>query len=130
MLQYYRLLTIFLVSGFMHLLIDIASGIPLHASGAIMFFVTQALGIVLEDLAITTYRFLFVPNLRPPSRGERILGRVWVVAFLTWSTPMYLYPMLWRSNIGLEDSMIPFSVVKMLKQRWEGCRWLGKSSVW
>lgn len=119
MLRYYRLLSIFLISGFMHLLIDNASGIPLHASGAITFFVTQALGIVIEDLAVATYRFLFVSNLRLPSLGERIFGRVCVLAFLTWSTPMYFYPMLWRSNTGLEDSTIPFSVVKLLKQeRW------------
>lgn len=100
----------------MHLLIDIASGIPLNASGAMTFFVTQAFGIVIEDLVTTTYRFLFFSSFRPPSLEERILGRVWVVAFLTWCTPMYLYPMLWRSNMGLEDSTIPFSVVKMLKQ--------------
>lgn len=116
MLRYYRLLSIFLVSGFMHLLIDIASGVPLHASGAMTFFATQALGIAIEDLAIATYRFLFVSSLRPPSLGERILGRIWVVAFLTWSTPVYFYPMLWRSNMGLEDSTIPFSVVRMLRQ--------------
>lgn len=110
------MLNVFLVSGFIHLLIDIASGIPLHASGAMTFFVTHAFGIFLEDLVIATYRFLILSNLRPPSLGERILGRLWVVAFFTWSIPVYFYPMLWRSNMGLEDSTIPFSVVKMLKQ--------------
>jgi hypothetical protein len=51
---------------------------------------------------------------------EMVVGYLWVVMFLTWSTPIYLYPMLYRRNLAMEGSWVPFSVLQMVgeKMRW------------
>ncbi|KAF2825501.1 hypothetical protein CC86DRAFT_419548 [Ophiobolus disseminans] len=47
--RYIRALATLLVSGLMHLLIDMASGLSVLESGAIRFFCTQVVGIFVED---------------------------------------------------------------------------------
>lgn len=65
-----------------------AASIPPKDSGAMRFFCTQALGIMLEDGAQEVFRrFGGKPGL--PSR---LLGYVWIVMFLSWSTAAWLYP--------------------------------------
>ena len=98
----------------MHLLIDISSGIRAPNSGAMVFFLTQVLGIVVEDLVKRTYSSIMRTSNRPAMLIERIVGFTWVTLFLSWSIPVYLYPMLYRTSAGLEDSTIPFSIVRML----------------
>ncbi|KAK2810386.1 hypothetical protein FQN49_008542 [Arthroderma sp. PD_2] len=113
--RYARLVTIFAISGFMHLLNDVAAGISVYKSGATQFFLTQALGILVEDFATHAYRSAFVGDkARPYYLAEKILGFIWVGVFMVWASPMYIYPMMYRANTGLEDSVIPFSVMKLL----------------
>ncbi|OCK82941.1 hypothetical protein K432DRAFT_470169 [Lepidopterella palustris CBS 459.81] len=115
--RYFRAFVTLLTSGVMHLLIDIAAGIPIQRSGAIRFFCTQFFSIVLEDIAISIYRSLFMKGeakQRAASAKEKAVGAAWVALFLTWSTPVYLYPMMWRGALGLEDSTVPWSVAGFL----------------
>jgi hypothetical protein len=118
--MYLCLATNFLLSGIMHLLVDISEGISPLKSGAIMLFCTQILGILIEGFVAKMYWQLFVPSEREANIFEMVAGYSWVVLFLTWSTPIYLYPMLYRSNLGIEDSWVPFSVLKTVgeKMRW------------
>ncbi|GKZ20610.1 hypothetical protein AbraIFM66951_005937 [Aspergillus brasiliensis] len=115
--RYARVVMVFATSAFMHLLIDLSSGLSPSSSGAVQFFCTQALGLMVEDLAVNAYLVLRggPSRNRTASRGERILGFLWVGGFLVWSFPAYLYPMLYRSNAGLNDSVVPVSIVGLLK---------------
>lgn len=101
----------------MHVLIDIAAGISVHSSGAITFFCTQILGIVVEDVVVGVYRHLFSRDngSRPPFLAEKLVGYTWVLTFAAWSSPVYLYPMMYRANMGLNDSVVPFSLVGLLR---------------
>lgn len=79
---------VFLVSGCMHLITDMGASIPISESGALRFFCTQVLGIMLEDGAQEIYR-----RVRgKPGSLTRIVGYLWVLAFLSWSTAAWQYP--------------------------------------
>lgn len=93
----------------MHLVCDIGGSIPVRDSGAIQFFSVQALGFLLEDGMQEVYRRI---------RGDksvglveksamRIMGYIWVVAFLTWSGPAWVYPLSTAAN--KEDNYITFT---------------------
>ena len=88
------------------------------------FFCTQFVGMVIED----TVQALFRYGERRRRKGttieeagreieevpswKRWVGRVWVAAFLVWSTPTFEYPvMLVKRKTG--DEMLPFSVAKL-----------------
>lgn len=113
--RYVRFLTVFLISGVAHLFIDTAAGIPSHESGAIQFFCMQVLGILIEELVAGVYRRgCKTSGRRLPTLFEKLIGYAWVGAFLVWSVPAYMYPMLYRSTGGLNDTVVPVSVVTML----------------
>ena len=107
---------IFLISGILHATIDLSAGIPWHDSGAVNFFCTQALGIWIEEIAAAI--FCSVSGISGSggrnSYWNRLLGYIWVVLFVSWSWPAYMYPMLYRIRQGSEDSFLPFSIVSML----------------
>ena len=104
---------VFFISGVLHATIDLSGGIPWHDSGAVRFFCTQALGVWLEESAIAVYCSVtgVSRSAGPRMHWPRLLGYVWVVLFLSWSWPAYMYPMLYRIRKGSEDSLLPFSVV-------------------
>ncbi|RAL04539.1 wax synthase family protein [Aspergillus ibericus CBS 121593] len=114
--QYAQTLMVFAASAVMHLLIDLSAGISISRSGAVQFFCTQAVGILVEDLVVGIYSALrgLSPS-RSASWGERFIGFLWVSAFFVWSLPAYIYPMLYRSNMGLTDSVVPVSIIGALR---------------
>lgn len=100
----------------MHHLIDLSIDLSMSTSGAVTFFCTQALGVLLEDLVCNVYRSIKgVSRDQPVTRGQKFVGYIWVGAFLAWSLPAYVYPMLYRGNLGLDDSVTPVSIVRILK---------------
>ncbi|KAI9042921.1 wax synthase family protein [Aspergillus affinis] len=116
--RYAKIVMVFAASAVMHFLIDLSAGLSISTSGAAQFFCTQALGMMIEDLVVIVYFALRGDRPsrdRPASRGERIIGFLWVGSFLVWSFPAYIYPMLYRSNSGLDDSVVPVSVVGLLQ---------------
>lgn len=119
---------VFVISGVLHATIDLSAGIPWHDSGAVRFFCTQALGIWIEEIAAALYGFVVgvSGNSRRMWRWNRLLGHVWVVLFLAWSWPAYMYPMLYRTREGSEESFLPFSVASVLFQG----RFVGISTVY
>lgn len=107
---------VFLISGLLHATIDVSAGIPWHDSGAVRFFCTQALGIWIEEGTAAVFCSVTGASEdagRPP-RWKRLAGYVWVVLFLAWSWPAYMYPMLYRTRANSEDSFLPFSVLGRL----------------
>ena len=74
----------FLITGFLHAGIDIASGIPWHSSGAIRFFCTQLVGIVVEEGVQVLYFSLFgATNICCSPSWNRCLRYIWVTVFLS-----------------------------------------------
>lgn len=116
MARYTRILIAFMSSGIIHLGLDLSSGVSLHDSRAVRFFMTQALGLIFEDCILRLYQ-LAPESMRLPATSTKVFGFIWVLMFLTWSAPAYLYPMMWRSNLGLNDSTIPFSFFGSEAQR-------------
>ncbi|KAJ6036584.1 hypothetical protein N7540_000863 [Penicillium herquei] len=115
--RYAHLIFVFLTSALMHYLIDLSMGLSISSSGAISFFCTQALGVLLEDLISRIYLSLRgISRDQSLNRGQKILGYFWVSSFLAWSLPAYVYPMLYRGNLGLNDAVTPVSIVTMLKK--------------
>lgn len=106
--RYLRIVVAFMASGIMHLLLDLAVGISMSHSGALRFFTVQAFGMIVEDIFIRTCGSS-TTFAKLPSGLKRGVGFIWVSLFLVWTVPVYLYPMMWRSNLGLNDSTIPFS---------------------
>jgi len=111
--RYFRLITVFFISGVMHRLIDVASGVPLRESGAMSFFMVQTVGIIIEDIFIKVYKAYCGSSDGQAKLWEYIAGYFWVLGFLTWSVPSYLFPVLSRSGPG--NSTIPFSIVNKLQ---------------
>ena len=111
--RYTTLLFHFLISGMHHFVIDIASGIPWHESGAVRFFLMQGLGIIFERIVRFSYRTVFPGSYMDsqPAWWIRILGHVRVIVFLAWTIPGWMYPMIRRTRGGIEDSLLPFSVL-------------------
>ena len=56
--RYLAIILKFAMSGLMHLCGEIAVGLHWHDSGALQFFCTQALGLMIEDQAQLFYRYL------------------------------------------------------------------------
>lgn len=118
MARYTRILATFFISGVLHLSADIAIGIASGESGSIRFFCTQAVGILIEDSVQALY-YQFVPyRVKTGSyqwaRVEKVIGYVWLVVFLAWSTPAWAFPAMQRSQGKAEELILPFSIVKSL----------------
>ena len=107
----------------MHVGHDVGGAVEARG-GAMHFFCTQFVGIVIEDAV----QALFCYGQARKREGSKIgkagleneevaswkkwVGRVWVAAFFVWSTPTFQYPvMLAKRKTG--DEMLPFSVAKL-----------------
>ena len=95
--RYAHLFLTFLNSGLYHVPVDYIQGVPLARTGAVHFFVLQAAAIAVEDAVQWAWsRRQPAGEEAPkhkPSRFYRLLGVMWVVAWLAWSTPIWSYPM-------------------------------------
>ena len=114
--RYAHLFLIFFISGIMHALQEVAQGKSVWQSGSIRFFVTQVFGIILEDLARVqlvrlgkifdsqTWQWACVPI-------STSFGYLWVLLFLVWSTPVWIYPSIAANKGEPKDKILPFSVI-------------------
>lgn len=111
--RYVHLFFVFGLSGLLHMVAHIAGGMPLSkAAGALRFFVTQAVGIFLEDSCGALYkRSMPEDSLRGPHLLilEKIVGYAWVLLFLTWSAPVWVYNV---ASVPPQGTFLPFSIIK------------------
>lgn len=119
--RYVFMAVAFAVSAIFHLLSDIALGIPMHESGAVLFFCCQTPAIMFEDAAKALFQRLSgkigsvaarkknkisYSELSLPDRVlVRALGYSWVVIWLTCMSPVWIYPAMQRDT-GIP--LIPF----------------------
>ncbi|EEP76736.1 predicted protein [Uncinocarpus reesii 1704] len=112
--RYARVMTVFVVSGLLHIMTDNALGIPFRESGALSFFATQALGIMFEDVVLLVHRSKDEQfHHGPKSWTSRSLGYIWTAAFMVWAAPVWLYPMM-RYAPPTKLRTVPFSVLSAL----------------
>ncbi|KAJ0414577.1 membrane bound O-acyl transferase family-domain-containing protein [Aspergillus carlsbadensis] len=118
---YARLGVCFVLSGLVHALMDTSIGLTMSTSGGLAFFCTQILGIVVEDAVLSVYSRLTATKLSHlpsrPSAAQKVIGFVWVCAFLVWTLPAYMYPMISLNSHGGNDSVLPVSLVGLWKRR-------------
>lgn len=113
--RYLHLSLVFLFSGMQHELVDIAEGFPRPYPGSIIFFMTQAVGIMLEDAVQAGYRaFRGVQRGTPPTPVARAFGYIWLASFLIWSTPIWFYARQRASRGEESENMLPFSLLGWL----------------
>ncbi|MCJ1469390.1 hypothetical protein MMC07_008023 [Pseudocyphellaria aurata] len=119
----------FFIEGLLHAGTDMAAGVPWHESGATRFFLTQVVGIALEEGVQYCYRAAFSsgpsdrphmvtrPRTRPRTSSwpwwKRIGGYIWVILFLAWSVPGWVYPTMHRLRSGSSDAILPFSIISI-----------------
>ncbi|KAH8816084.1 membrane bound O-acyl transferase family-domain-containing protein [Xylogone sp. PMI_703] len=84
--RYCNLFLTFWISGVYHILSD---GLDTE-TGAVWFFIMQAIGITFEDAMQEVYR----RSERPLKGIWRIVGYIWVFVFLVWTSPSWRYPVL------------------------------------
>ena len=122
--------TAFGLSGALHTLAGISSGMPFEQLGVFRFFFTQASGVIFERAVATVYRRYVRKQSQGESQRERsdyqtslqvrtvakkTAGYLWVAAFFIWSTPAWLYPQAAKPSAADAGSFLPFSVVKALR---------------
>jgi hypothetical protein len=118
--RYTHLTLAFLLSGLAHMFGAVAAyggpsgALSFRDSGDVAFFLAQALGIMIEDGVQALGKRLGLLRVRNGKSPwwAKALGRVWLVAFLGWSSPARMYPIV-RLDTG-ENVLLPFSVVRAL----------------
>ncbi|XPS78861.1 hypothetical protein M3J09_010864 [Ascochyta lentis] len=109
--RYTRLTLAFALSGAVHYASDLAMGIPLQEAGGHKFFMLQALLIMFEDLMQCLGNQLNFFNI--PRACVNLVGFLWVLCALAWSTPTWFYPI--QRLEGDPSSLMPFRVVNGIK---------------
>lgn len=113
--RYSHIALVFLISGLAHAWIEFAQGFPARQSGQIQFFVTQVVGIMLEDTVQAVYHATCgVKRGTSPTPMARAVGYVWLAVFLWWSTPVWFYSQLRLSRGDYRDKIFPFSLFASL----------------
>lgn len=102
---------VFLTSGVVHGITDLAQGMSWNKSGSLQFFVTQFCGVFLEDMF---QHFWLITGANTQGKFTKLVGFAWVLLFHVWSVPGWVYPSLVDNVGGEKDAIVPFSVVKFL----------------
>lgn len=107
------LTVVFFLSGIFHVAEDAAEGMNWRDSGSFRYFAMQPIGIMLEDAVQEIYR----RNSKAEGKSQghqswtRIVGYLWFVAWMTWTTPAWVYPKALLAKGGPEDRILPFSIL-------------------
>jgi hypothetical protein len=115
------LVSSFALSGVLHAAAGVASGSSLNQIGVFRFFCTQALGVVMEQGVVTGLRKLQGTHRtsnedeNSPSWYVRVAGYAWVMAFMTWTGPSWIYPQAARVQGQGATAFLPFSVIGFVK---------------
>ncbi|GKZ25441.1 hypothetical protein AbraIFM66951_000653 [Aspergillus brasiliensis] len=101
----FRVIFAFLVSGLVHMCMDVGFGVRIDESGALWFFALQILGVAGEMLA---EKLLAPVSVYMSTRVRRGVGYVWVAAFMVWTLPVWIYPILVQLYADGVRMMSPF----------------------
>lgn len=118
--RYLKIFLTFTLSGVMHNIAGISSGMPVQDYGVLQFFCTQPFGIMIEDAVRACHTRLIRGSGKsmdtpPPTLITHCIGYAWVAAFLLWSTPAWLYPQASRPVAAGPSSFLPYSIMQALR---------------
>lgn len=131
--RYIKLYLTFLISGLLHAAMDVAGGIPFNQQGSIRFLVTQAVGITAEDVVQSIYRKARGSGRKGsyPPISIRVVGSIWTLAFLVWSTPAWFYPEAHRRHMApIKFSLITLASSYIKKWKSELDIQLNWATIW
>lgn len=86
------------------------------SSGAVRFFIAQAVGIVIEDFVQWIWGLFFDGEKKEGSEKgvetwKKVVGFAWVAVFmLFWTSPAWVFPVTLFNAVN-GGKMLPFSVV-------------------
>lgn len=101
--RYTRLAIAFFISGLIHHHADQLMGVTNAENGAVVFFLLHAAFIMVEDALGPVFIALL------PERARHILGYLWVFAFFTWTSPVWIYSGM---RLGISSAaLLPVRVV-------------------
>ena len=104
-----RIFLTFYLSGVLHALAEYAGGRHLQDSGTLRFFSTQVVGIIIEDGVEAVYRYARGCSMDVSvPLWARSIGYLWVMAFLVWSTPAWIYP---DAAEQPKQPLLPFTIL-------------------
>lgn len=107
------LIAVFFLSSLFHIAEDAGEGMNWRDSGSFRYFCMQPIGIMLEDAVQEIYRRGY-PTAQAKAEDKtwtRIVGYVWFVAWMTWTTPAWIYPKALLAKGGPEDRLLPLSIL-------------------
>jgi hypothetical protein len=110
------LMSAFALSGVLHTAAGVASGMPANQLGVFRFFCTQALGVLFEQsifALLQTKKRVAISGHKSDRPGwhVRIVGYAWVIAFMSWTGPSWIYPQAARAPAQGTIAFLPFSVM-------------------
>lgn len=114
--RYAMLFTVFFISGLFHLAEDVSEGMNWRDSGSFRYYCMQPIGIMLEDAVQNIYRrnFKSEGKARRQKPWERTIGYLWFFAWMTWTTPAWVYPKALLAKGGQQDQILPFSILGII----------------
>ena len=109
--RYLKIWIAFFISGSIHAGM-VEDSYDIRGSGTVRFFCTQAFGIMLEDGVQAIWArspYDRRKKLDTPV-WHKIVGFLWLLAFMTWSTPAWSYRMFLHERPGI-DTPLGFSII-------------------
>lgn len=104
--RYTKIVISFFVSGVLHMIIDLANDLTYAQSGSIRFFTTQALGIMIEDGVQELWGQLFGRSDNGTARWKRVVGFLWLWAFMAWSLPSWMFALILARASGEQGPLM------------------------
>jgi hypothetical protein len=109
--RYTNVFFVFFFSGGLHVVLDVVQGIPARESGAMLFFATAPLGLMIEDGIKFGWRYVSKSEASS-QKGikplwQRVLGFSWSMAWLGVTSTGFFYPQVVRPQ---NQALVPFSV--------------------
>lgn len=125
--RYVNIFLVFTLSGAFHVLTDRAEGIPFAQSGAMPFFCSQAVGIIIKDGVQGLYRKwhaisknnleeTVVPDIEVPV-WAKVAGYVWTWTFLSYTAEWFFLP---REPMFLQKHGTAFGFSRKSCHYWGG----------
>ncbi|KAJ5950382.1 uncharacterized protein N7479_008795 [Penicillium vulpinum] len=109
--RYMNVFVVFFCSGGLHFVLDIVQGIPAQESGAMLFFLTAPLGLMIEDGVKAIWGSFSKSNgqsqKNPKPLWQRALGLTWSMAWLGITSTGFFYPQVVRPQ---NQALVPLSV--------------------
>lgn len=102
-----RLVLVFVLSGAVHVGMDLGFSVPFGKTGAMWFFTLQAVGMMVEQVVQSVWYTLSERKGMGASMVDRMVGHLWVALFLSATAPVWLIPIFKGLYDGGVRSPVP-----------------------